>query len=341
MHSSETREIREKKLAAILSLVVGLFLMLAKFWAFNITGSQSVYSDAMESIVNIISAAFAIFVIYYASKPIDEDHPYGHGKVEYFSSTFEGGLIAFASILIIIDASRALILGHELRELDVGLAIVVLAGLANLLLGLFLIGQGKKNNSLALVASGRHVISDFYTSAGITIGLGIVYITEIYWLDSAVAIIVGLYLGYTGYHLVRESIGGLMDEEDIEVLTELAESFEKSIKPWIIQLHHVKVIRAGDHHHIDAHIVLPEYFDVAMVHNKVNEFENEVIANYKTGGEMNFHMDPCRRAYCKVCSMDDCQIRAEKFERHQPITVKHMRSKFEPNEYWEDSDTPI
>lgn len=204
------------------------------------TKSEAIRSDALESIINIITAALAIFVIYYAAKPVDTDHPYGHGKVEYFSAAFEGGLISFAAFYIIIEAIRALLGEYELHKLDQGLVIVFAAGLINLLLGLFLIKRGKKNKSTALKASGYHVISDFVTSAGVVTGLIIVHFTGYIWLDAVTAILVGLYLAYTGFKLVRESVGGLLDAEDIELLKELTQVFQKCMIPGIIQLHHVK-----------------------------------------------------------------------------------------------------
>ncbi|MCB0355640.1 MAG: cation transporter [Bdellovibrionales bacterium] len=326
-------EEKQRNFAAISSLVVGVILMLLKFWAYNMTGSEAVHSDALESIVNITTAALAIFVIYYAAKPVDTDHPYGHGKVEYFSSAFEGGLISFAAVYIIIDAVRALIGRHELQKLDTGLIIVLAAGIVNLLLGLFLIKKGIKNKSLALKASGHHVISDFVTSAGVVIGLIIVKMTGLVWLDPVIAIIVGLYLAFTGLKLVKESVGGLLDAEDLKLLEELARVFQKSMIPGIIQLHHVKVIRSGFYHHIDAHVVLPEFWDVAHVHDKVNEFEKKVIQHYHFQGEMNFHMDPCRRVYCQYCDLANCSIRVEEFKQKMQVNISQLRSKEEPEEF--------
>ncbi|MCB9025746.1 MAG: cation transporter [Bdellovibrionaceae bacterium] len=326
-------EQRQRNFAAISSLLIGTTLMFFKFWAYNLTGSEAIRSDAFESIVNVFTAGFAIFVIYYAAKPADTDHPYGHGKVEYFSAAFEGGLISFAALYIIIEGIRALLGDHKLKNLDSGLNITFAAGVVNLLLGWFLIHMGKKNKSSALRASGHHVISDFVTSAGVVLGLVIVKLTNIFWIDAAVAIFVGLYLAYTGIRLARESIGGLLDAEDINLLKELAEVFQKSMIPGIIQLHHVKIIRSGFYHHIDAHVVLPEFWDVAHVHEKVNEFENKVIKNYHFNGEMNFHMDPCRRVYCKFCNLENCSLRQEEFKEKMQVNISQLRSRDEPKEF--------
>ena len=326
-------EEKYRRWAAFTSLVVGTGLMLVKFWAYNMTHSEAIYSDALESIINVVTAALAIFVIYYAAKPVDQDHPYGHGKVEYFSSAFEGGLISFASVMIAIEAIRALLNPHELNKLDTGLVIVLIAGVVNLFLGMFLIRQGKRYKSIALKASGHHVISDFVTSAGVALALLLIYFTDAVWLDPVVALVVGGYLGFTGLRLVRQSVGGLMDAEDLELLSQLAKVFEKSLKEGIIQFHHVKVIRSGPYHHIDAHVVLPEFWDVATTHRRINEFEREVIKNYTYGGEMNFHMDPCRRVYCRFCDLKDCPIRQEPFSQRMSVDIAQLRAKDEPRQF--------
>lgn len=307
--------------------------MLVKFWAFNLTQSQAIFSDAAESIVNIVAAVLALFVIYYSTKPADTDHPYGHGKAEYFSSAFEGGLISFAGVLIIIEAVRALMWGRNLRELGFGLVIVGVAGLVNLLLGLVLLQVGKRSRSIALRASGLHVISDFWTSAGVVGGLLLVLWTGWNWIDGAIALILGGLLGYSGVKLVRESVGGLMDKEDTGLLKELSDIFAQHMGDGIIQIHHVKMIRSGWYHHIDAHVVLPEYWDVARVHNEITRFERDVIKNYEFSGEMNFHVDPCRRAYCRFCSQPNCPIRQEPFEKRMPVRLEDLRSPHEPEEF--------
>jgi cation diffusion facilitator family transporter len=322
---------RQKAMAA--SAAVGVVLMFAKFWAHNLTNSQAIFSDATESIVNVIAALMGLWVIWYSNKPIDEDHPYGHGKVEFFSAAFEGGLIAFASVVICTEALRTWMKGEPLHELNLGLLVVGAAGIANLVLGLFLKNRGKELGSAALRADGAHVIADFWTSAAVIIGLGLTAVTGWHWLDHALALGVGLWLAWTGFRLVVDSFGGLMDREDLEVLNSLARSFEKSLQPGFIQIHHVRVIRSGWYHHIDAHVVMPEFWDVGRVHEAINDFEKAVIKHYEYGGDMNFHVDPCRRAYCRVCEVKDCPIRQEPFVSAMPVVLEHLRSPVEPKEF--------
>jgi cation diffusion facilitator family transporter len=318
--------------AAFFSLIVSLALLALKIWGYRLTGSQAVFSDAMETIVNVVAASLAIVVLIIAQKPADRDHPYGHGKIEYFSAAFEGGLIAFASILICAEAIRALIRGPEISQIGLGLAVTIGAGVVNALLGAFLIRAGKRHQSATLEASGQHVLSDFWTSAGVTVGLVLVWMTGLTWLDPLVALVVGLWLGRTGLKLVRRSVGSLLDEEDQGLVAHLAQVIGKDRPPGIIQVHHVRVMRSGRYHHIDAHAVVPEYWDVAEAHRRTDEFEESVMRNYPFPGEIHLHVDPCRRAYCRECSMPDCPIRRHPFEQRRSLTVDEMTSPEEPRQ---------
>lgn len=323
------------KATAISTLMVGILLMLLKFWGFRQSGSQSVLSDAMESIVNVVAAGLSLFVVYYSAKPVDEDHPYGHGKIEFFSAAFEGGLISFAGVYILIEAVSSLLNKQLIRDAEIGLMVVGVAGLVNLALGVTVLLVGKKNKSVALEASGKHLMSDFWTSVGVIGGLGLVEWTGLRWIDSVTAILAGMLLVWQGFKLVRKSVGGLLDEEDLEVLNELEEIFTRLATNGIIQIHHVKVIRSGAFHHIDAHLVIPEFWDITQAHQRTTKFERQVISNYPYGGEMNFHLDPCRRAYCQVCDLSDCPVRQEKFRDRMPVKLEHLRSRVEPKEFCE------
>ncbi|MCB0366503.1 MAG: cation transporter [Bdellovibrionales bacterium] len=307
--------------------------MVVKFWGYTQSGSQAVFSDAMESIVNVVAAGLALFVIYYATKPADDDHPYGHGKAEYFSAAFEGGLITFAGLVIVIEAITALVQERQLYNAYLGIMVVAGAGVGNLILGLALLRVGKTRKSIALVASGKHLLSDFWTSVAVIGGLVLVWLTNLTWLDSATAIIIGVLLAREGFKLVRGSVGGLLDQEDLDVLQELESIFSPLATGGIIQIHHVKVIRSGAYHHIDAHLVLPEFWDIAQAHDRTDEFETLVIKNYPYGGEMNFHLDPCRKAYCAVCDLENCPVRAEQFKKRMPVKLDHLRSREEPKEF--------
>lgn len=324
---------KDRVFASWVSLVVGVILLLGKFWAYDLTHSQAVLSDALESIINVVGAGLLIFAIRYGSMPADEDHPYGHGKIEYFSAAFEGGLIAFAAILIIEEAIAALIHHRPLMQLGVGIWVVGLAGLANLFLGLFLVREGKSKKSKALEASGKHILSDFWTSVGVVGGLFLVKWTKIMWIDSATAIVVAILLAYTGIKMVKESFDNLMDKEHPEDIQRLAEIFSQNMTQLVIQIHNLKVIRSGRYHHIDAHLVVPEFWNVKDIHENILKFERRVIKNYGYDGEIHFHLDPCRQVYCEYCDVKDCPIRKNEFVERRPVVLEDLRSNEEPEEF--------
>ncbi len=326
-------EIRLSRRAAATSLVIGVALLITKFWAYRLTRSQAVFSDALESIVNVVAALLAIVVVIIANRPADKDHPYGHGKVEFFSAAFEGGLIAFAAILIVVEAVQAFLDDRVLHELGTGVALVLGAGFINLLLGLFMLRTGRKVHSPALTASGKHVISDFWTSVGVTIGLLLVHFTGYVWLDPLMAAIVGLLLAQTGVGLVRRSVGGLLDEEDREILSSLASSIERERNAGIIQVHYARIIRSGRRHHIDAHVVVPEFWDVAEAHLETEQFEVRLMQSYPYSGELHLHVDPCRRAYCRHCEVSACPIRAQPFSSRRYLTVDELTNPQEPEQF--------
>lgn len=314
-------EARARLRAVVVSLLVSVALLAAKYQAYLLTGSTAILSDALESIVNVVAALFALGGIIFAGRPADRNHPYGHGKIEFFSAAFEGGLIAFAAVLIVYEVVLALVRGVEVRALDVGVAIVLGAGGVNLLLGWYLIRTGRRYESLTLVADGRHVLSDFYTSAGIVVGLLLVRFTGLVWLDPLVAAVVALNLLWTGYRLVRLAAGGLLDEEDPELLDRLLKVLQPHLGQGVIRIHHLRAIRAGRFHHVDAHLVVPEFWSVERSHEMAEDLGERVVKDLGVEGEMTLHTDPCHRIYCRMCDLDECPVRREPFSGRPPLTL--------------------
>ncbi len=320
------------KKAGLLSIVVAGSLFSIKFFAFHLTGSQAIFSEAMESIVNVLAAALAFYVLYYASKPADKDHPYGHGKVEYLSAAVEGGLIAFAAFMILVEAIKSLSTDRALVELSTGTVLLASTGVINLLVGFYLQKVGKRKYSEALLASGKHLIADFWTTAGVLVGLTLVIITGLKWLDSAIAILVSLHLIKEGYELIRKAVGGLLDEENHEVINQIRDVINKNHQDGIIQVHHLRVMRSGKYHHIDAHVVVPEFWSVEVAHDETLKYEKKIFNNYEFDGEIHFHIDPCRRLYCQFCSQPNCPVRKEPFEQYRNMSVDELTDKDEPEE---------
>ena len=308
--------------AGLISLVVSALLLGAKYAAYRLTGSTAILSDALESIVNVVAAVFALGGLVFAGRPADRNHPYGHGKIEFFSAAFEGGLIAFAAVLIIYEVAQSLIRGVEVRQLEAGLGIVLVAGVVNLLLGKFLVRTGRRHSSLTLIADGQHVLSDFWTSIGIVAGLILVRVTGLAWLDPVVAALVALNLMWTGVRLVRHAAGGLLDEEDTALLGRLLEVLQQHVGQGVIRIHHLRAIRAGRFHHVDAHLVVPEFWSVDRAHELAESLAARVIKELGVEGELAFHTDPCHRIYCAMCDLDDCPVRRQPFRGRSSLTLE-------------------
>lgn len=308
--------------AARISFILSILILLIKFFAYELTRSSAVLSDAVESIVNVIAAFVALFILKEVAAPADKEHPYGHGKMEYFSSAFEGGLIAFAAVAIAAQSISALIEGRTLTQLDLGLAVIGAAAVFNLFLGLYLRAVGNKFHSDALKASSAHVLSDVWTTVAVMAGLGIVTLTQIHWIDPLIGLLVAGQLGYSGVGIVRKAMESLLDQQDPKILKDLVKSLNDNKKNWVIDIHQLKMIRSGRFHHIDAHLVVPEYLNIAQVHEDCEDFERAVVSSYPFDGEIAFHLDPCHQKYCHRCEMKECVIRKSEFYQKVVFTTE-------------------
>lgn len=320
------KETKWRLYAASASLFVGITVMLMKFYAFRLTHSTAILSDALESIVNVVAAAFLLWAVKAAESPPDSRHPYGHGKIEFITAVFEGGLITFAAIMIAIEAVKTFLNGSPAPELEQGLWVMIGAGALNGLLGLALIAIGRSTSSLALIADGKHVLSDFVSTLAVLLGLGIVKWTSINWIDPLIAMLMAIFLAYTGVPLVKTAIDGLIDAADDKLLNKILASLEKNRAPGFIRVHHVRAMRNGRRIHVDGHLVIPEFWTVQKAHDQTIEYEQKIIKETFLEGEMEFHMDPCRRAYCEICDVCECPIREKAFHTRPPLTIEELIS---------------
>lgn len=307
------------------SLAAGIVILALKTAAFWKTGSMALKSDALESVVNVVAALFGLGAVIFAGQPADRDHPYGHGKMEYFSAAFEGGLISLAAAMIVYESAVSLVRGVELRDLGAGLALNLGAGALNGLLGWYLLSRGRSLKSKTLEADGHHVLSDFYTTAGIAAGLLVVKTTGWTVLDPLIAAAVGLLLGRTGFRLVRESAAALLDEEDSPTIDAIVRGVDQVLargvdETGVITVHGLRAIRSGRYAHVDLHLVVPEYLPVAESHDDVERFEARLIAAAGLEGELHAHMDPCRRKYCARCTDTGCPVRVEPYKAAVRLT---------------------
>lgn len=304
----------------------GIILFIGKIIAWKLTNSDSVFSDAMESIVNVISAFMGLYSLYLAAKPKDEDHPYGHGKVEFVTSGIEGALIAIAGIMIIYEGVHSLIVGKVLNKIDLGIWIIAATAIINYLLGYISIKKGKAENSVVLISSGKHLQSDTLTTLGVVASLVIVYFTKIYWLDSVVALGFGGYIIVVGYKIVRKSLSGIMDEQDPDLLEQIIQILEENRRTEWIDVHNMKIQQFGANLHIDAHITLPWYYSLRDAHNEMEKMIILLAKNTKRSVEFNFHMDDCRPISCPVCQISDCPVREKEFVKRVIWTPENVTS---------------
>ena len=294
--------------------IIGIILFIGKLIAWHLTNSDAVFSDAMESIVNIISAFMGLYSLYLAAQPKDENHPYGHGKVEFVTSGVEGTLIIFAGIIIIVEAVDSLLHTNALKKLDYGIFIVLGTAIANYLMGYISIQKGKKENSIVLISSGKHLQSDTITTIGVVLSLILVYFTQTFWIDAAVALLFGSYIIFVGYKIVRKSLSGIMDEADPDLLSAVVEVLQRDRKKEWIDIHNMKIQQYGSGLHIDAHITLPWYNDLRSSHQEMENIIKTLVAETERNVEFNFHMDDCKPHSCEICELE-CLHRLYSFKK--------------------------
>ncbi len=302
--------LQQQKKIILISLITGIVLMLAKFAAYILTNSNFVLTDAAESIVNVIASSFAFFSIYLAALPRDENHPYGHGKIEYFSVFIEGALIFVAGLVIIMKAVYSIFHPNIIHDLLIGTGIIGVTGVINGALGYYMISKGKSLPSITIEADGRHLITDMVTSGGLVLGLLLIHFTKILLLDSILSILVGTYIIFTGYKLVRKSVAGLMDETDFEVVDNVVKFLNDKRRDEWIDVHNFRAQKYGNELHIDCHLTLPYYFDLNRVHEEVS-LVDKLINNGVTKTELFIHADPCLPNCCHYCNMPNCPVRVE------------------------------
>jgi len=302
------------KLQAV-ALAISVGLMLLKFVAYFITNSNAIFTDALESIINVVAGAFALYSLILAAKPVDIDHPYGHGKVEFLSSGLEGFLILIAGVAILAKSAYSFFVPNEISNLETGILLIALSGGVNFIMGFALVKRGSAHHSETMIADGKHLKSDAYSTAGLLIGLAAVYFTKLQWLDSVVAIIFGGIIAITGFRVLRKSISGIMDEADFDLLKKLIVILNASRKKQWIDIHNMRIVKYGSVLHIDCHMTLPWYFSLKESHDEVKAVEDLVSREAERKVELFIHTDPCIPVSCTVCQIIDCKVRQQPFQK--------------------------
>ncbi|MCS6926126.1 MAG: cation diffusion facilitator family transporter [Candidatus Binatia bacterium] len=310
-----------RRQAILLSVAVGLVLLLVKFTAATLTGSAAILSDALESIINVVASAFAYYSIRVSAQPPDPSHPYGHGKIESFSAGFEGALIILAALVILWEAFPRFFSPPLLTQLDLGLLLIFGAAAVNAALGLFLLRIGNQTGSLALIADGKHLLADVYTSVGVVIGVAAVRLTGWVLLDPLTACIVAVNILVSGVGLLRQSVGHLMDEADEAALHRIVTALQAARRPEWIDIHHLRSWRSGDRYHIDFHLTLPRYWNLEQCHAAQTDITETLRRELGEESEVLVHLDPCMSHHCSFCQMANCPVRAVPFHARPRWTV--------------------
>lgn len=304
--------------------VLSVTLLITKLVAYFLTSSVAILTDALEGIVNVVAGFFGLYSLYLSAKPKDEDHPYGHGKIEFVSAAVEGTMICIAGLLIFYTAVVHLLRPSQLQGLDTGILLIAATAILNFIAGTICIRKGTKNNSLALMASGKHLLSDTYSTLGIIVGLGLIYFTNIQWIDSAVAVIFSFVILYTGYKIVRSSLAGIMDESDRALLKKMVTLLNANRRKNWVDLHNLRIIKYGSTLHLDAHLTVPWYLNVHEAHTEIDELALLVRSEFGESLELFVHSDGCLEFQCRICSKDDCPVRQHAFEKRISWTVENI-----------------
>ena len=299
-------------------------LLAAKFAAYFLTNSVAIFTDAMESIVNVLAGLASLYCIYCASMPKDGDHPFGHGKIELLSASLEAMMIIAAGGLIIFEAAGRFFNAQAINRLDLGIAIVALSGLANFIMGQISVNMGRKHDSIALVASGKHLKSDTYSTIGLVLGLVAVRLTGYLWLDCVLAAVFGFLILFAGFGILRKTIANLTDKADGESLEKMLGAINGNMQSDWINIHNLKIIKYGSYFYVDCDLTLPRYYNISEGHCAYEKLKDAMRENFSDKILFSVHFDPCKPEQCKHCQMENCSLRSEPFHSREILTINCM-----------------
>jgi cation diffusion facilitator family transporter len=303
---------------------ISVLLLAVKFIAYYSTQSVSILTDALESITNVAAGFIGLYSLYVAAKPRDLDHPYGHGKAEFISAAIEGTMISTAGAIILYKTIQHLISPVELHKIDYGILLIAATAIVNYAVGYYCIQTGKKNNSLALTASGKHLQSDTWSTLGIIAGLVLLYFTGYKWIDSVIALLFGVFIMFTGYRILRRSIAGIMDEADVKLLGRLVEVLNAHRRENWTDLHNLRVIKYGSVLHVDCHLTVPWYFNVNEAHREIDALADLIRTEFGDSFELFVHSDGCLPFSCQICYKTDCAVRKNNFVKKITWTLENI-----------------
>ena len=286
----EARQSSATQLAAF-SVAIAVAVLALKAMAWWVTGSVALYADALESIVNVAAALAALLAVRLSALPADANHPYGHSKAEYFSAVLEGALIIVAALLILHEAWGAFQAPRAPEQAGIGLAVAAVASGINAAWALFLGRRGKALRSPALMADARHLWADVVTSAGVLVGVGLVTLTGLLWLDPLLAALTAVNIIFSGWRLLRESVGGLMDEAVPPATMERIRRIVAEQASGAIEAHDLRSRHAGRHTFLEFHLVVPGDMRVSESHEICDRIEAALKAELEDA-IITIHVEP-------------------------------------------------
>ncbi len=307
-------------------VLVAIILFIIKLIAWFLTGSLAILTDALESIVNIVAGFLGLYSLSLSSKPKDADHPYGHGKVEFLSAGIEGSMVIIAGFFIIYKAVQSIFYPHQLQKLNTGIILIAATAVVNFIIGRICINTGKKNKSLQLIAGGKHLVTDTWSTVSILAGLLIIHFTGYNFIDTIIAFIVAVLIIYTGYKIVRVSVAGIMDEADEKLLKDIVDLLNEHRKENWIDLHNTRFIKYGSTLHCDCHLTVPWYLTVREAHSEVESLGELIKNEFGETVELFVHSDACDDFSCKICSKQNCMVRKHDFEKRITWTINNISS---------------
>jgi len=305
-------------------VLVAIILFIVKLIGWFLTGSLAILTDALESIVNIVAGFLGLYSLNLSSKPKDADHPYGHGKVEFLSAGVEGSLVIIAGFYIIYKAVESFFYPHVIQKLSVGIILIAATAVVNFITGKICIKTGRKNNSMQLIAGGKHLVTDTYSTGAILAGLAIIYFTGYNFIDRIIACIVTVIIIYTGYKIVRMSVAGIMDEADEQLLNDVVALLNKNRKENWIDLHNTRIIKYGSTLHCDCHLTVPWYLNVNEAHEEIESLGTLIKNEFGEAVELFVHSDACCDFSCRICSKQNCMVRKHFFEKRITWTIDNI-----------------
>jgi cation diffusion facilitator family transporter len=309
----------------LIVLLVALAVLAVKASAYWVTASQAIYSDAVETVANILSGSVALVTAWWGARPPDRNHPWGHAKAELFSAGLAGAIVLVAGVSILREAVPALTDPRPMERVGLGLGLAAIAGVINGAVGAWLLRAGRQRHSPALRGEGFHLLSDTLTTAGAIAGVALAWLFSLPRLDPLAACIIGVVVLMSGLRLLYEASARLLDTEDPELVGEVTDALERRRMDTWIDVHLLRARSAGPRVHVDFHVVLPRYYDLDRVHVEQDALADAVVEELGRPGDVLVHPDPCRPSHCPGCPVPACPVRSAPFTGRTPLEARGVR----------------